>query len=225
MGCALPTPGPRERSTFHIKEHEERRLDQGHLLRHPSLRLARCFLPTGRNKKKKLAEFLCSCLPWGGGGGPKALGEGGPEGPPPHPQNPLRKEGVRFFVLCLLGIPEPCGPPLQASPPCSSTVPRVYFPLVLRIPQVSRLGVLFIQCNASQLAINSILKLHIYIYIYCNILCNIAGSSSRHQSSVYRVYLCPRFLRSTSRQIRAEVSVKQNHRQIPAKTCKNNDQT
>lgn len=66
---------------------------------------------------------------------------------------------------------------------------------------------------------SSIILLYV-IYIYCNILCNIAGSSSRHQSSVYRVYLCPRFLRSTSRQIRTEVSVKQNHRQIPATTCK-----
>ena len=49
----------------------------------------------------------------------------------------------------------------------------------MTIPQVSRLGVLFIQCNASQLAINSILKLYIYTAIYCVILLVVVLDISR----------------------------------------------
>ena len=53
MGCALPTPGPQERSAFHIKELEERRLEQGHLLR-ASFPKARSMLPANRAQQEKI---------------------------------------------------------------------------------------------------------------------------------------------------------------------------
>ena len=120
MGCALPTPGPQERSAFHIKELEERRLEQGHLLR-ASFPKARSMLPADRAQEdKKIGRGYHLFFLFFLGGGAEGLGGA--------QRRPRGREGPKALS------------------------PRVYSPLVLTM-------VLFIRCNASQLALSSIVKL------------------------------------------------------------------
>ena len=81
VGCALPTPGPPERSAFHIKEHRRKTPRPGPPAP-ASFPKARSMLPADRaQQEKKLAEFLCSCLPWGGRVGAEGLGGRGARRP------------------------------------------------------------------------------------------------------------------------------------------------
>ena len=186
---------------------------------------ARSMLPADRaQQEKKIGRISVFLSSLGGRGRPEGLGGRGARRPPSPPPKPIAQRGCPILCSLPAGDPRTVWPAAPGIPSLLEHRTEGLLPPSLENPSSfkTRGPIHTMQCLPVGYKFYSKTT---YIYIYCNILCNIAGSSSRHQSSVYRVYLCPRFLRSTSRQIRAEVSVKQNHRQIPAKTCKNNDQT